>query len=169
MKAFIIVASVIISCTSCQAQKKTANTQDKTSKSEATAKDSVEFYEVNIEGRQKNYLEFLYGTWNITSMKRQAKMEEEKPSGAYLTLNKDLTFQGFAGCNRIGGIYEVKGAGIKFKNVLATKMTCTQLEQESEFLRLLQNTVSTYSIDKNKLLLRDGSSNIIFEADRKVN
>jgi heat shock protein HslJ len=45
-------------------------------------------------------------------------------------------------------------------------MACTQLEQESSFLKLLEQTVSAYSVSEKKLFLRDGSSNIVFECEK---
>jgi heat shock protein HslJ len=47
-------------------------------------------------------------------------------------------------------------------------MICGKQEEENWFLQLLQETVSNYSVTKPTLLLRDGSSNIVFEARRKA-
>jgi hypothetical protein len=47
-------------------------------------------------------------------------------------------------------------------------MSCSKQQEETWFLQLLQETVSNYSVTQPKLLLRDGSSNIVFEATRKT-
>jgi len=45
-------------------------------------------------------------------------------------------------------------------------MACSNLEQEAAFIKLMEETVSAYSVSDSKLLLRDGSSNIVFECVR---
>ena len=131
------------------------------------AKDSIEFYETDFEARQKNYMYLLQGAWDIDIMKRQAMTEDEKLTNVYLVFNADSTFIGNAGCNKISGKYSIKGTGIKFKNITTTFMGCDKQEQENEFLRLLQETVSAYTVSNQSLLLRDGSSNIVFQANRR--
>lgn len=132
-----------------------------------SVKDSVEFYEVPIEARHAPYLHLLAGRWNMTTMKRQAAMKAENLTNVYLEFREDSTFAGHAGCNGISGKVSLKGASIKFGNVLSTKMACDKLEQENAFLQLLQNTVSAFTVDKNKLLLRDVAGNVVFEGQRK--
>ncbi len=129
--------------------------------------DVVEYYEEVVDARQTNFLHQLRGGWNLNIMKRQARMAEETLQNAYLVFDSDSTFSGQAGCNRISGRFVVKGTGIRFSNITTTNMACDKLEQESALLRLLQQTVSTYAVSEDQLLLRDGSSNIIFSASRR--
>ncbi|MDP9229870.1 MAG: META domain-containing protein [Bacteroidota bacterium] len=129
-------------------------------------KDSIEFYEMNIIARQKNDKQKMIGKWDVVSMRRQQKAELENLSGIYLEFGTDSAFNGNAGCNKIGGVYTLKGTSVIFSNVLSTKMACDKMEQENAFLELLQNTVSEYTVSDAKLLLRDGSSNIVFECSR---
>ena len=130
-------------------------------------KDSVVFYETDIATRQKSYMNLLVGSWTVTTMKKQSKADPDHLNGVTLTLNKDSSFTGTASCNKIWGKFSIKGTSIKFNDIASTKMTCTKQDEENWLLQLLQETVSNYSVTKLVLLLRDGASNIVFEATRK--
>jgi heat shock protein HslJ len=134
---------------------------------EITTSDSIEFYEMDIATRQKSYMDLLTGTWDFKVMRKQAKMTPDQLHGITLTLNGDSTFTGQASCNKIWGKFSIKGTSIKFNNVASTKMACAKQEEENWLLQLMQNTVSNYTVTKSTLWLRDGSSNIVFEASRK--
>lgn len=129
--------------------------------------DSIEYYETDFEARQKNYFELLQGSWVIDTMQRQARVVAEPLQNVTIQFNSDTTFSGQAPCNNIRGAYRLKGTSIKFLNVSGTKMACNNLEQETAFLSLLQQTVSAYSVTQNSLLLRDGASNVVFSARRQ--
>lgn len=163
MKTSLLLMAGILLFASCTAQKKTVVKTSDTS----MVKDSIEYYETDFEARQKNYAHLLAGSWNLDVMKRQARIDGEGLTGVYLTFNSDSTFSGNAGCNKMSGKYILKGTSIKFTNIVSTKMACNNLEQEQAFLKLLEETVSAYTVSTTKLLLRDGSSNIVFEGKRK--
>ena len=166
-QVFSFIMFTIFFVAACSSQKQ-AGRSNRIVRGDTTIKrDSIEYYETEFIARQKNYLELLIGNWNIDTMRRQARMEAEPLSGIFLNFNADSSFNGNAGCNQIAGKYILKGTSIKFSNIIATKMACDKLEQESALLKLLQETVSAYTVDESKLLLRDGSSNIIFYASRK--
>lgn len=159
---FILFCAAIASCTS------TRNTERKRNiVYDTTVKDSIEFYEQEIEIRQKNHLEKLMGGWTIVTMRRQSQMQEEQLSNVYILFTSDSTFTGKAGCNNMNGRYVLKGTSIKFSDIITTKMACDKLEQETAFLQLLQNTVSAYTVNNNQLLLRDGASNIVFIGNKR--
>ena len=80
---------------------------------------------------------------------------------------KYSSFTGRASCNRIWGKFSIKGTSIKFNDIGSTNLTCTKQDEENLVLQLLQQTVSNYSVTKPGLLLRDGASNVVFEATRK--
>jgi heat shock protein HslJ len=130
-------------------------------------KDSIEFYETEFEARQKNYLDVLVGSWNIDTMHRQARLPGEQLRNVYITFNNNNTFSGNAGCNRISGRFILKGTSIKFENIISTEMACPKIEEEIAFLKLLQGTVSAYTVTQNTLWLRDGASNVVFHASRR--
>ena len=159
---FFIFCVVITSCTSTRSTERKSNVVYDT-----TLKDSIEFYDAEIEVRQKNHLDKLMGGWNIITMRRQSQMQEEQLSNVYILFTSDTTFTGKAGCNNMSGRFALKGTSIKFSDIITTKMACDKLEQETAFLQLLQNTVSAYSINDNQLLLRDGASNIVFIGNKR--
>ena len=166
MKLFILIfvgfCSVTLSCTSTRNTERTGKTVYDT-----TLKDSIEYYEAEVEVRQKDYRQQLMGGWNILTMRRQSQVAEEQLSNVFIVFTSDTTFNGKAGCNNMSGRYQLKGTSIKFSDIITTKMACDKLEQETAFLSLLQNTVSAYTVNDNQLLLRDGASNILFIGSRR--
>jgi heat shock protein HslJ len=128
--------------------------------------DEVEYYEVEVASNQRSYLNLLKGSWNITSMRRQPKVDAELLTNATLTISGDSTFAGNTGCNSISGKFTLKGTGIRFGTVASTKKACSNMDQETAFLRLLQQTISNYSVTNDTLLLRDVTGNVVFEAKR---
>ena len=159
---FLFLCAVLLSCTS------TRNTERKRNiVYDTTLKDSIEFYDQEIEIRQKDHLEKLMGGWNLVTMRRQSQMQEEPLSNVYILFTSDTSFTGKAGCNNMSGRFGLKGTSIKFSDIIITKMACDKLEQETAFLQLLQNTVSAYTVNENQLLLRDGASNIVFIGNKR--
>lgn len=127
----------------------------------------VQVVETNVEGRQRSDLDKMIGSWEIISMRRQQKADEEKLSNTYFELRPDLTFSGKGGCNNMSGKFSVKGSSIKFGSVVSTKMACDNTEQENTFFNLLENRISEYTYKGDELLLRDGAANIVFVCKRK--
>lgn len=162
-KLLAVTLSLFVLITSCSSQKK-SSTKDTSTQ---YIKDSIEFYETDYEIRQKSFMKEMVGTWNINVMKRQSQMEPEDLSNVFITINPDSTFNGKAACNNISGKYSLKGTSIKFGPIISTKMACDKLDQEIAMLRLLEETVSAFTVKSNTLLLRDGASNIVFEGSRK--
>jgi heat shock protein HslJ len=134
---------------------------------DTAVQNEIIFYETEIDARQKNDLALLVGSWNIISMQRQARIDPEFLANTFLAFNANSTFTGKGGCNNIGGKFILKGTAVKFENIVSTKMSCNNIEQENTFLKLLNERVSAYTVTKDSLLLRDGSANIIFRASRK--
>jgi heat shock protein HslJ len=166
-KFFSILIALLFFCWACSTQKPAGRSQIIVRGDTSFVKDSIEFYPENIGTSQKNYMEKLVGSWTVDTMHRQAKMEAETLSNVFLSFKEDNTFTGSGGCNRISGSFILKGTSIKFSNIISTKMACDRLEQEGAFLKLLQETVSAYTVDNNVLWLRDGASNIVFHASRR--
>ncbi len=165
-KILYLIAIVLFTITSCAPRQKQVVT--KVIRQDTTMiKDSIEFYETEFEARQKNYLDILVGSWTIDTMHRQVRLPGENLTDVYLTFNTNSTFSGNAGCNRISGKFVLKGTSIKFENIISTKMACPKLEEETAFLKLLQETVSAYTVTQSTLWLRDGASNIVFHASRR--
>jgi heat shock protein HslJ len=63
-------------------------------------------------------------------------------------------FRGYAGCNGMSGAVTQGPDGIRFKNVISTKMACAALDIETRFLTAL-NEVTSYRIAGDTLELLD--------------
>ncbi|HEV8287319.1 MAG TPA: META domain-containing protein [Chitinophagaceae bacterium] len=127
----------------------------------------IQYIETDFEARQKSDLNQMLGNWEVVNMRRQQKAELETLSNVYFELKPDLTFAGKGGCNNMSGKFSVKGSSVKFNSIISTKMACNNIDKENTFFNLLENRVSEYTYNGDQLLLRDGSSNIVFECKRK--
>lgn len=164
MKKYIAPICVFFSCFlsfSCFAQK------GKPVRDTMTVEDSIVYYEVEIGVNQKNYMDILAGSWSIDTMRRQARAVPEALSNVSLNFDTDSTFSGSSGCINMNGTYRLKGTSIKFLSINPLSTTCQPSDQETALQRLLTQTVSAYTVDSDALLLRDGSSNVVFKAHRK--
>lgn len=165
MKKYVLHVGVVLFCllsVDASAQKK-----GKPVKEPMVVADSIEFYEVEIGVNQKNYMAQLAGSWSIDTMHRQARAIPEALSNVTLSFDTDSTFSGRTGCSTVAGTFRLKGTSIKFLTINSTKMACEQAEGEMALQRLLTQTVSAYTVDNDVLLLRDGSSNVVFRGHRK--
>lgn len=130
--------------------------------------DSIIGYdEEPIQTKQKSYLNQMAGMWTIHTMKRQARMDPENLNDYVFVIHPDSTFNVTTACGAHNGKFSLKGTSIKFNSINTKKENCDNQEQEEWFLKLLQNTVSRYSVADGTLYLRDGSSNIVFEGKKK--
>lgn len=164
MKKYITPICVFFSCflsSICFAQK------EKSVRNAIAVEDSIVYYEVEIGVNQKNYMDLLVGNWLIDTMRRQARAVPEALSNVSLKFDTDSTFSGSSGCIILNGTYRLKGTSIKFLSVNPASTACQPSDQEAALQRLLTQTVSAYTVDSDALLLRDGSSNVVFKAHRK--
>jgi len=164
---FFTGAVVLLFSISCTGEKKSGAGRPRIIVKGDQAKDSAIWYDAEIGTRQKSYQKELQGNWNITVMHRQQKAVPEKLNDVWIGFGPDSAMAGKAPCNNFSGTYILKGTSIRFSKIITTKMACAALENEQEFLRLLEQTVSAYSVSEEKLLLRDGSSNIVFECEKQ--
>lgn len=71
----------------------------------------------------------------------------------YLQLDKQGKIAAYAGCNTMGGSYEMQeGNKISFKKVIATMMACPDMNVEQDFRKMLE-AVDNYSLSNNKMTL----------------
>ena len=85
--------------------------------------------------------------------------DEKEP---YMTLMpQGRRVQGFAGCNRLMGDYELKGENLKFGRMASTRMACLKgMELEASFMKALESTV-TWKIEGEHLELSDLKGTLI--------
>lgn len=69
---------------------------------------------------------------------------------------KDKRFSSLLGCNRINGSLFFEKEKIRFINVMSTKMACTDINKEAEFITTLES-ITSYTIEENKLILSNSS------------
>lgn len=93
-------------------------------------------------------------TWKLTELYGQPVKAAQPGKEPYLVLTaQDSRIQGFGGCNRFAGSYELKdGFRIRFSGIAATMMACPAMEIESEFFKALQET-DNYSLGGNNMSL----------------
>lgn len=96
--------------------------------------------------------------WRLTEL--MGKPIEIAPKGKreihirLITEGKRL--EAFAGCNGVGGVYEIqKGYKIHFSNLIGTMMACDDLPTESSLLEALKTT-DRYELNGNELALNKG-------------
>ena len=165
--ALLLPVLAMILLLPCSGEKKSgAGRPQIISNNTVPVEDSVIEYETNYKTKQKSYKKELLGEWKVITMRRQQKAELESLTNVTLRFSADTSFGGKAPCNGYGGTYILKGTSVKFSHIIHTMMACDNIEKENAFLNLLENTVSAYSVDGSKLLLRDGSSNVVFECKR---
>lgn len=115
----------------------------------------------------KSFQKELAGSWKVISMRRQQKAELETLNNVTLTFPETGTsFTGKAPCNNIFGTIQLNGYSIRFQGIGATKMACPDIEKETAYINLLETRISAFTIESDKLYLRDGISNIVFECRR---
>jgi heat shock protein HslJ len=88
--------------------------------------------------------------WLLRSAQDDQQQVPQRP-GFHLAAD-GRKVQGFAGCNRIAGTYDLKGDTLKFGPLIATKMACPALTTEQAFLKALDATVR-YEIGDSNLTL----------------
>lgn len=107
-------------------------------------------------------------TWNLVQLGETPVSAPKGRPGAHLVLmSKDERVAGSGGCNRIMGGYEIAGATLKFSKMVSTMMMCEDsMELEQNFLKTL-DTVTSWSIEGNMLLLKNASGQIVARLNAK--
>jgi heat shock protein HslJ/uncharacterized lipoprotein NlpE involved in copper resistance len=92
--------------------------------------------------------------WKLTELmgKPVAKTPQDQKEPHIILKRQDNRVQGFAGCNSLGGFYELKGNSLKFREITTTLMACADMEVETKFKEVLE-IVDNYSIRQNSLSL----------------
>lgn len=72
---------------------------------------------------------------------------------------------GMAGCNRFFGGYELDGTKLKFSQMGATRMACPDLETESAFFKMLEDTDSCEIKDRQLMFLQKGKVLAVFQGE----
>jgi heat shock protein HslJ len=156
--------SILFLVAACTGQKKTGVSRKNAVKvvPDDAVVDSADYFDNEYSVTYIPDKKKIEGRWNIQTMYRRSNPGAEKLINVTLTL-VDSAFAGKAPCNSIAGTYILHGVNIEFKDIISTKMACGNLEQETIYLNLLQNSVATFGFKDNRLLLKDRMGNIVFE------
>jgi putative lipoprotein len=174
MKKCIVTLLVILAASVCQevfAQNKKVVTR-RTRVSKVVVKqpepEKIDTVETKIEVTQGSYKAMLLGRWNIVSMAKQQKEGPQKiDKGLYIEFKENDTFSGFSGCNQFSGSYTATGATLLMTNIIATQVACDKMGIEGVVLKHLSSTVKAFSsISSNRIALKDGTGNTVFECSR---
>lgn len=99
--------------------------------------------------------ELLDRKWILTEINGKAvqKTEGMRETPFLLLTWKDERAGGFAGCNTMGGRFELaNGNRIRFSEMMSTLMACPELELENQFKQILEQC-DNYSLNGNTFTL----------------
>lgn len=164
MKHGLLVALVaaVIGILSCGPSQKTVKNKGIEVVPEGAQVDSADYFDDQYTITRLINQKELDGKWIVTRMFRERKDPPENLKDVTLSF-ADSSFAGNAPCNSIAGDIVIIGTHVRFRNIISTRMACEKMEQEKEFIQLLQNSVSVLTLKEGKLLLRDRAGNNVFE------
>lgn len=92
--------------------------------------------------------------WVVVEMKGVPVQQSGGRRDAHIVFEvAEKRFTGNGGCNQINGNYTLDKNEIKFTDVIATKMACSDIEFENTFLSTL-SSIDRYEVNGNDLLLK---------------
>ena len=113
----------------------------------------------------------LRGTeWRLVALGDKAVTAADSQRAARITLHPDSRqVTGSGGCNRMFGVYELRGDALRFSGVGSTKMACKSgMDTESAFLSALLS-VARWRVSAQQLELSDSAGVVLarLEANAK--
>jgi heat shock protein HslJ len=97
--------------------------------------------------------------WKLEEVRGQpVPAVEEKAREAHMMLLDDGRVNGFSGCNRFMGRYQVEGSNLLFDAMGSTRMACPDSQTESMLFAAFANTVGV-NLSGNRLRLLDEVGN----------
>jgi len=94
-------------------------------------------------------------TWKLTELNGQPiKLKNPKNNPHFKLDMNGMKYEGYAGCNGLGGTFEIKQdiMRIKFNQGVSTMMACEDLDIENQFSKALLSA-DNYSVNGNTLTL----------------
>ncbi len=111
---------------------------------------------VNTQTAQKPAATDITGkTWKLTELNGQPIQLKNPKNNPHFKLDmKGMRYEGHAGCNGLGGTFEIKQdvMRIKFNQGMSTMMACEDLDIENQFTKALLSA-DNYSVNGNTLTL----------------
>lgn len=101
--------------------------------------------------------------WKLVEVRGQPVESAEKAREPHMLLLDDGRVNGFSGCNRYKGRYQVEGSNLLFDAMGSTRMACPDSQTESMLFAAFANTVGVH-LSGNRLHLLDeaGSKLAVF-------
>lgn len=93
--------------------------------------------------------------WKLTELNGKPIELKNPKNNPYFKLNMDgMRYEGHAGCNGLGGTFEIKPdvMKIKFNQGMSTMMACEDLDIENQFTKAIL-AADNYSVSGNTLTL----------------
>ncbi|WET48906.1 META domain-containing protein [Chryseobacterium indologenes] len=93
--------------------------------------------------------------WKLTELNGQPIALKNQKNNPYFKLDmKEMRYEGHAGCNGLGGTFEIKQdvMRIKFNQGMSTMMACEDLDIENQFTKAIL-AADNYSVNGNTLTL----------------
>lgn len=93
--------------------------------------------------------------WKLTELNGQPIALKNPKNNPYFKLDmKGMRYEGHAGCNGLGGTFEIKQdvMRIKFNQGMSTMMACEDLDIENQFTKAIL-AADNYSVNGNTLTL----------------
>ena len=99
--------------------------------------------------------------WVLVEMKGVPVQQSGGRRDAFINFNNvEKRFNGNGGCNQINGTYTLDKKEIRFRDVIATKMSCADIEFENSFLQTL-STVDNYQVEGDDIRLRKKKETVL--------
>lgn len=99
----------------------------------------------------KNMAKLYDVKWVLETLNnKEVKLSDQEGEMSIQFDNAEKRVSGRAACNRFFGNYEMDGNKLKFSPMGATRMSCPDLQVETEFFKMLDE-VDNYSIKDNIL------------------
>lgn len=105
----------------------------------------------------RNMVKLTGVKWVLENLEGKPLQMKENGNKVYIHFNDaEKRADGMAGCNRFFGAYELDGMTLKFSQMGATRMSCPDMNVETAFFKMLENT-DRFEIKERKLLLMHGN------------
>ncbi len=127
---------------------------------------SSEVVELESENSRAAITTFIDEKWTITSINDKPVNAKGVKKDYYVLFHKDRKLNAFAGCNKIGGDYSIKGDQVKISNIVATEMACAEMELEQLLLKALAEADNIIQNNQYMYLRKKGEVLIKFEAEK---
>jgi heat shock protein HslJ len=107
--------------------------------------------------------------WVLTEMKGVPVQQSGSRRDAFIRFDViEKRFTGNGGCNQLNGNYTIDKKDIRFTDVIATKMSCSDIAFENTFISTL-NTVDRYEMEGNNLRLKNRRETVLVLSPAQLN